>query len=145
MAPTPPPFARARSVSSKIRFFSSAVKMRRCTLAGTSTSAELVTKGTAILASLTMVLLAALLRNYPRGKCLIDIGTEGNYISRIRRERAHPPFLQKRQRLTLRVPAEQAPAATEDPLANAMRALSKPRYDIRQAMCNGDPTKKKLI
>ena len=24
-----------------------------------------------------MVLLAALLRNYPRGKCLIDIGTEG--------------------------------------------------------------------
>src|SRR6266702_2261048 len=77
MAPTPPPFARARSVSSKIRFFSSAVKMRRCALAGTSTSAELVTKGTAILASLTMVLLAALLRNYPRGKCLIDIGTEG--------------------------------------------------------------------
>ena len=51
--------------------------MRRGALAGTSTSAELATKGTAILASLTMVLLAALLCNYRRGKCLIDIGTEG--------------------------------------------------------------------
>src|SRR5271167_97565 len=80
MAPTPPPFARARSVSSKIRFFSSAVKMRRCALAGTSTSAELAPKGTAILASFTMFLLAALLCNYGRGKCLIDIGTEGNSI-----------------------------------------------------------------
>jgi hypothetical protein len=25
-----------------------------------------------------MILLAALLRNYSRGKCLIDVGTEGN-------------------------------------------------------------------
>ena len=33
----------------------------------------------------------------------------------------------------------------EDPLANALKALSKPRYDIRQAMCDGDPTKKTLI
>src|SRR5271167_2264024 len=80
MAPTPPPFARARSVSSKIRFFSSAEKMRRCALAGTSTSAELATKGPTILPSLTMVLLAALLCNYRRGKCLIDIGTEGSGV-----------------------------------------------------------------
>jgi hypothetical protein len=29
------------------------------------------------LASLTMILLAALLCNYHRGKCLIEIGTEG--------------------------------------------------------------------
>src|SRR5216684_5053123 len=78
MAPTPPPFTRARSVSSRIRFFSSALKMRRCGLAATSESGELATKGTAILASLTMFLLAALLCNYGRGKCLIDIGTEGN-------------------------------------------------------------------
>src|ERR1700678_292656 len=77
MAPTPPPLASARSVSSKIRFFSSAVKMRRCALAGTSTSEELAAEGTAILASLTMFLLAALLCNYHRGRCLIDIGTEG--------------------------------------------------------------------
>src|ERR1700683_4627327 len=84
MAPTPPPLARARSVSSKIRFFSSALKMRRCALAGTSTSAELAAKGTAILASLTMFLLAALLCNYGRGKCLIDIGTEGFRIYDLR-------------------------------------------------------------
>src|SRR5579872_7374044 len=77
MAPTPPPLARAWSVASKIRFFSSALKIRRCALAGTSTSAEMAPTGTAILASLTMVLPAALLCNYGRGKCLIDIGTEG--------------------------------------------------------------------
>src|ERR1700722_17116520 len=77
MAPTPPPFASARSVSSKIRFFSSALNTRRCALAGTSESGELVTKGTVILASLTTILLAALLCNYGRGECLIDIGTEG--------------------------------------------------------------------
>src|ERR1039458_9815176 len=57
----------ARSVSSRIRFFSSAVKIRRCGLAATSGSTELATKGTAILASLTMFLLAALLCNYGRG------------------------------------------------------------------------------
>src|SRR5712691_4796778 len=79
MAPTPPPFTRARSVSSRIRFFSSALKMRRCGLAATSESGELATKGTAVLASLTMFLLAALLCNYGRGKCLIDIGTEGAF------------------------------------------------------------------
>lgn len=32
-----------------------------------------------------------------------------------------------------------------DPLAGALAALSKPRYVIRQAMCDGDPTKKKLF
>jgi len=68
-----------------------------------------------------------------------------SYINRIRREKARPAFVQKKQPPTLTVPAERARAATEDPLANAMRALSKPRYDIRQAMCDGDPTKKKLI
>src|SRR6476646_6976193 len=72
-----PPCPAARSTSSKIRFLSSAVNLRRCALADTSGSGELVTKGTAILASLTMILLAALLCNYGRGFCLIDIGTEG--------------------------------------------------------------------
>src|SRR5713226_1710630 len=76
MAPTPP-CPRARSVSSTIRFLSSALNLRRCALAGTSGSGELATKGIATLASLTMILLAALLCNYGRGKCLIDIGTEG--------------------------------------------------------------------
>jgi hypothetical protein len=68
-----------------------------------------------------------------------------NYINRIRRERSRSPFVQKRPAPTLPVALERTPAATEDPLANAMKALSKPRYDIRQAMCDGDPTKKKLI
>ena len=68
-----------------------------------------------------------------------------NYISRIRRERGRPAFVQNKQPARLPIPAARAPAVTEDPLANAMRALSKPRYDIREAMCDGDPTKKKLI
>jgi hypothetical protein len=68
-----------------------------------------------------------------------------SYVNRIRRERARSPFVPNRQPPTLPVHAEKAPAAREDPLASAMRALSKPRYDIREAMCDGDPTKKKLI
>lgn len=63
-----------------IRFLSSALNLRRCALAGTSGSGKLAAKGTTILASLTMILLAALLCNYGRGFCLIDIGTEGRPI-----------------------------------------------------------------
>jgi hypothetical protein len=76
LAPTPP-CSTARSVSSRIRFLSSALNLRRSGFAGTSGSGELATKGIATLASLTMILLAALLCNYGRGKCLIDVGTEG--------------------------------------------------------------------
>lgn len=68
-----------------------------------------------------------------------------NYISRIRREKARPPFVQSRQLPTLPVPAERVPVARKDPLATAMEALSQPRYSVRDAMCDGDPTKKKLI
>ena len=32
-----------------------------------------------------------------------------------------------------------------DPLAQAMEACARPRYDITAAQCNGGPTKKKLI
>lgn len=67
-----------------------------------------------------------------------------SYVNRIRRERARSPFVQSRRPLTIPA-AEKAPAVREDPLASAMRALSKPRYDIREAMCDGDPTKKKLF
>src|SRR5713101_7115333 len=66
-----PPCPVARSTSSRIRFLSSALNLRRSGLAGTSGSGELATKGTAILVSLTMILLAALLCNYGRGNCLI--------------------------------------------------------------------------
>src|SRR6266478_6092458 len=44
-----------------------------------------------------------------------------NYINRIRRERDHLPFLQKRQPSALALAIERTPATTEDPLANAMR------------------------
>jgi hypothetical protein len=67
------------------------------------------------------------------------------YINRIRREKARSPFVQKRQPPTVPVLAKRSPAAREDPLASAMEALSKPRYSVRDAMCDGDPTKKKLI
>ena len=68
-----------------------------------------------------------------------------NYINRIRRERSRSPFVQKRHAPTLPVSLERVPAAMEDPLASAKKALNKSRYDIRQAMCDGDPTKKRLI
>jgi hypothetical protein len=67
-----------------------------------------------------------------------------NYISRIRHERSHASSIQDKQPCTVPTSAK-APAVREDPLASAMRALSKPRYDIREAMCDGDPTKKKLF
>jgi hypothetical protein len=67
-----------------------------------------------------------------------------SYMSRIRRERFLSPFVKNRQPPTVPAPAK-APAEREDPLASAMRALSKPRYDIREAMCDGDPTKKVVL
>ena len=79
----------------RIRFLSSALNLRRCALAGTSGSGELAAKGIAVLASLTMILLAALLCNYGRGFCLIDIGTEGNrtrYRETVRSEISNPSF-----------------------------------------------------
>ena len=46
-----------------------------------------------------------------------------------------------------RVPASQTAATGDrvDPLASAIEALSKGRYSVREAMCDGDPTQKKLI
>ena len=66
-----------------------------------------------------------------------------NYMSRMRREQRHPRRTWRPLALAART--ESTLAGTEDPLANAMRALSKPRYDIRQAMCDGDPTRKELV
>jgi len=68
-----------------------------------------------------------------------------NYLSRIRRETPHSPLSQNSQPLRVTAPTKKGPAGREDPLASAMRALSKPRYDIREAMCDGDPTKKKVV
>ena len=72
-----PPCPVTRSTSSRMRCLSSALNLRRWAFAATSGSGELARKGTAVLVSLTMILLAALLCNYGRGKCLIIIGTEG--------------------------------------------------------------------
>jgi hypothetical protein len=68
------------------------------------------------------------------------------YVSRIRREKPpFPPVPRSRQSPLSPPTAVGAQTVTEDPLANAMRALSKPRYSVKEAMCDGDPTKKKLI
>src|SRR5258708_38173927 len=72
-----PPCPAACSTSSRIRRLSSAPNLRRRAFAGTSGSGGLAKKGTAILVSLTMILPAALLCNYGRRFCLIDVGTEG--------------------------------------------------------------------
>jgi hypothetical protein len=69
-----------------------------------------------------------------------------NYVNRIRREKT--PFArlpQSKQSFLPPPTATRTPTVTEDPLANAMRALSKPRYSVRDAMCDGDPSKKKLV
>ena len=50
---------------------------------------------------------------------------------------------------TLRTPADStrrlAPLPNVDPIAQAMRALNKPRLDIRKLHSDGDPTGKRLI
>src|SRR2546430_11822314 len=78
-----PPCPVTRSTSSRMRCLSSALNLRRWAFAATSGTGELARKGTAGLVSLTMILLAALLCNYGRGKCLIIIGTEGITIEAI--------------------------------------------------------------
>jgi len=75
----------------------------------------------------------------------IAYSTLARYINRVRCEKARQTpgraIANQRGRPTLKV---QTVATTRlDPLASA--ALSKPRYDIREAMCDGDPTKEKLI
>jgi hypothetical protein len=67
------------------------------------------------------------------------------YLNRIRLEKGRPPFVQSNPLPTFPALAEREASTREDPLTNAMNVLSKPRYDIRKAMCDGDPTKKKLI
>jgi hypothetical protein len=75
----------------------------------------------------------------------IGYSTLARYISRIRCEQA-------RQGPRFGIHAERRPLKTQhplpanyDPLASAMAALSKPRYSVKEAMCDGDPTKKKLV
>ena len=78
----------------------------------------------------------------------IAYSTLARYISRVRCEQARQTSRTGAiASYPVRRPLKtQALAARGfDPLANAMEALSKPRYSVRDAMCDGDPTKKKLI
>jgi hypothetical protein len=78
---------------------------------------------------------------------VIAYSTLARYVNRIRCEEARQnragAFASYPGRRPLK--ARTLAAASFDPLASAMEALSKPRYSVRDAMCDGDPTKKKLI
>jgi len=76
----------------------------------------------------------------------IAYNTLARYINRVRCEQARQTPGAGASYPGRRPLKTQALAAKSfDPLANAMEALSKPRYSVRDAMCDGDPTKKKLI
>jgi hypothetical protein len=88
-----------------------------------------------------------------------------SYISRIRRREAaakrgseaslgqfvhprtelNPPSPSPRGSLSIRASTEAAPAERDDPLAQAMSVLSKPRLDIRKIHNDGDPEGRNLI
>jgi hypothetical protein len=68
-----------------------------------------------------------------------------SYVSRIRREQAPAARSPSWKSPLPPVATASTPTVTEDPLANAMRAVSKPRYSVKEAMCDGDPSKKKLV
>jgi hypothetical protein len=75
---------------------------------------------------------------------VIAYSTLARYINRVRCEKARQipggAMASNGGRRPLKMQTVAAPRF--DPLASAMAALSKPRYDIREAMCDGDPTKK---
>jgi len=55
------------------------------------------------------------------------------------------PVLASRPKRPIQPEASPAPEPPSDPLAQAMRALSKPRFDIREHHGDGDPEGKNLI
>lgn len=88
------------------------------------------------------------------GGIVLGITSLTSYISRIRKREltkltgraptlAAPPEL----RPSLTVPDASSPVAKEpdNPLAQAMRVLSQPRFDIRKIHNDGDPEGKNLI
>ena len=88
-----------------------------------------------------------------------------SYISRIRRREAaakrgsessvgqfvhprtelNPPLPSPRGSLSIRASTQATPAKRDDPLAQAMSVLSKPRLDIRKIHNDGDPEGRNLI
>jgi len=79
----------------------------------------------------------------------IGYKTLSAYVGRLCREQTsnvRPRAAQPKKPFRAPVPASRALApADADPLAQAMEACARPRYDIMAAHCDGDPTKKKLI
>jgi hypothetical protein len=69
-----------------------------------------------------------------------------NYVNRIRSERSLSASTSRSSKSPLSpVAPARTPTVREDPMANAMRALSQPRYSVKEAMCDGDPSKRKLV
>jgi len=71
-----------------------------------------------------------------------------SYISRIRRRRAAkqpqtPPGPSARSSVATQATA--SPAPEDDPLAQAKRVLSQPKFDIRKLHNDGDPSGRNLI
>jgi len=79
----------------------------------------------------------------------IGYKTLSAYVSRLCREQtsnARPWAAQPKKPFRELVPASRALApAVGDPLAQAMEACARTRYDVTAAHCDGDPSKKKLI
>ena len=84
------------------------------------------------------------LRRRQTANCPIGASSENSVRAQREVEPVLPPQL---ARATFTTPpiAISAPEPPEDPLAQAMRALSKPRFDIRQSHGDGDPQGKNLI
>jgi hypothetical protein len=76
----------------------------------------------------------------------IGYKTPSAYVGRLRCQRtgnAHPRETQAKRPSPLSVPRPRnPPPAVSDPLAQAMEACARPRYDIMAAHFDGDPTKK---
>ena len=67
------------------------------------------------------------------------------YVGRLQRD-VHPRETQAKRPSPLSVPSlRNLTPAVSDPLAQAMEACARTRYDITAAHCDGDPSKKKLI
>ena len=75
----------------------------------------------------------------------IGYSTLARYISRIRCEQARHNLRVGNYAGGSALKPQHTLPANYNPLANAMAALSKPRYSVREAMCDGDPTRKKLV
>ena len=79
----------------------------------------------------------------------IGYKTLSAYVGRLRRERTGNVHLREttaKRPCPLSVPRPRnSTPVVSDPLAQAMEACARPRYDVMAAHCDGDPTKKKLI